>query len=263
MIVNFMLAVILGVFIGGISGYLGSLMLTKRMSLIGGPLGHLTLPGISIALLYGFDVSLGALGFLIFGTILIWLLQQKTKLPFEAITATVFASSLSIAFLILTKVKSKKALIGDISQISPKVLLITAAAAVLIFVITRLIYSNMVLIGISRDLAKTNKINIKLHNFIYLACIAVVIALCVRIVGGLLTAAMVAIPACTSKNISINLKFYAYFSMIAGALACAGGILVSATTGMPPGPMIVIANTALFVASIFIKPYKIKQLLPK
>lgn len=34
------LAIILGCFIGGIAGYIGSLMLTKRMSLMGGALEH-------------------------------------------------------------------------------------------------------------------------------------------------------------------------------------------------------------------------------
>jgi ABC-type Mn2+/Zn2+ transport system permease subunit len=46
-----------GIFIGGAAGYLGSLMLSKRMALVAGPLGHLTLPGIALALLYDFNVS--------------------------------------------------------------------------------------------------------------------------------------------------------------------------------------------------------------
>ncbi len=54
------LAIIMTASIGAVAGYLGTLMLSKRMSLVGGPLGHLTLPGITLALLYGFDVSLGA-----------------------------------------------------------------------------------------------------------------------------------------------------------------------------------------------------------
>ena len=97
MITEFLFALIVGLFTGGVSGYVGSLMLTKRISLIGGPLGHLTLPGIAIAFYYGFDVSLGALAFLVFGTSLIWLLHQKTKLPMEAVTATVFSKDRSIS----------------------------------------------------------------------------------------------------------------------------------------------------------------------
>jgi len=251
MFTHIVLAIILALFVGGATGYIGSLMLSKRMSLIGGPLGHLALPGMAIALRYGFDVSVGAFLFLIFGSSLIWCLQQKTKLPFEAITATVFASSYSIAFLILKKTKVKTILTGDLSQISPNTVLAAAITSVIVFVVARYIYKKMVLISISSDLAETNGVGIKFYNFIYMACIAIVIALSVRIVGGLMTAALVAIPACTSKNISRTLTQYSYTSLVAGAVACTIGILISIIAGIAPGPPIVITSTVMFVASIF------------
>jgi ABC-type Mn2+/Zn2+ transport system permease subunit len=65
-----LMSLISGIFIGGAAGYLGSLMLSRRMALVAGPLGHLTLPGIALALMYGFDVSLGAFPFVILGIFL-------------------------------------------------------------------------------------------------------------------------------------------------------------------------------------------------
>jgi len=254
MITNLLLSLILGAFVGGIAGYIGSLMLTKRMALIGGPLGHLAMPGMAIAFLYDFDVVIGALLFITFGTALIWLVRLKTKLPFEAITATVFASSLSVALLILPKQKVSATLVGDLSQISLLTVLWTTAISILVFVIIRYIYSKMVLVTISSDLAKTTGINVKLYNFIYLTCIALVIAMCVRVVGGLMTAALVAIPACTSKNICINLSQYAYVSMIAGAVSSLFGIMIGMMTGIAIGPLIIVSSALLFVISIFVKP---------
>jgi ABC-type Mn2+/Zn2+ transport system permease subunit len=69
------------------------------MALVAGPLGHLTLPGIALALIYGFDVSLGAFPFVILGIVLIWLFEMRTKLPMEALTAIVFSSGVALAFL--------------------------------------------------------------------------------------------------------------------------------------------------------------------
>lgn len=253
MFLQIIFALTIGLFIGGASGYLGSLMLTKRMALVAGPLGHLTLPGIAIAYAYDFDVSIGALACLVFGTTLIWLIRQKTKLPFEAITATVFASSIAVALLILPSQKSGPALLGDISTISPSTVIIISLTCLVIFAVMRYIYSNMVLISISPDLAKTNGINIKLHNLIYLTAIAIVVAFGVRIVGGLMTAALVAIPSCTSKNICSNLSEYSYFSMFAGIISCCTGILISIITGLPVGPLIIVTSAALFGASLFLR----------
>ena len=251
--IEIILALIMGTFIGAVAGYLGSLMVTKRMALMGGALGHLTLPGITLALLYGFDVSLGALAFLIIGIILIWLFEIRTKLPMEALTAVVFASSVAVAFLFLPEEKTVQALIGDISQISLSTTIITIVLSLIVLFVTKKIFSDMILISISEDLAKVQKINVKKYNLIYLACIAITVALGVRIVGGLLTAALVAIPACTSRNLSKNLFQYSYGGLILGALACALGIIGFKFTGINAGPLIIIASAVFFLISLILK----------
>jgi len=114
---QFLLSLIVGISVGGAAGYLGSLMLSRRMALVAGPLGHLTLPGIALALMYGFNVSLGAFPFVIFGIILIWLFEMRTKLPMEALTAVVFASGVAITFLFLPIEQTEAAIVGDISRV--------------------------------------------------------------------------------------------------------------------------------------------------
>jgi len=96
-----LLSLTTGIFIGGAAGYIGSLMLGKRMALVAGPLGHLTLPGIALALLYGFDVSLGAFPFVIVGIFLIWLFEMRTKLPMEAFLMVRTASGIPVTILML------------------------------------------------------------------------------------------------------------------------------------------------------------------
>lgn len=245
------LALILGGAIGAVAGYLGSLMLTKRMALMGGALGHLTLPGVALALLYGFDVSLGALLFLAFGVSIIWFLEQKTRIHLEALTAVVFSSSLAIAFLFLPEKGTSIALLGDISQLSTAAVFITVTISLGLFWAIKSIYAELILAGISPDLAQTNGVNLKRNNVIYLVCIAITVALGVRIVGGLMTAALIAIPACTAKNMSTNLTQYKVISTIAGSLACLAGILVYALFGIPSGPAIIIASVILFLMSVF------------
>jgi ABC-type Mn2+/Zn2+ transport system permease subunit len=250
---EFVLALIIGGFIGGAAGYIGSLMVAKRMALMGGALGHLTLPGIALALIYDFDVFIGALLFLGFGILLIWLFELRTKLPMEALTAVTFASSVAIAFLFLPEEKTTQALIGDISQISFSTMMITVVLSLIIFFTTKRIFSKIVLTSISEDLAKVQGIDIRKYGFIFLICIALTVALGVRIVGGLLTAAIVAIPACTSSNLSKNLLQYSYGGMILGSLACILGIVGFKFTGIPAGPLIIIAGVLFFLISLVFK----------
>ena len=151
---QFLLTLIVGIFVGGAAGYLGTLMLSKRMALVAGPLGHLTLPGIALSLIYGFDMSLGAFPFVILGIIFIWLFEIRTKLPTEALTAVVFASGVAIAFLFLPIGQAEAALVGDISKVNFGETVTSVMLTIFLFLVITKIYQKMALINVSEDLAK-------------------------------------------------------------------------------------------------------------
>jgi zinc transport system permease protein len=161
-----LLAVMMTASIGAVAGYLGTLMLSKRMSLVGGPLGHLTLPGITLALIYGFDVSIGAFLMLILAILLIWVFEKRTKLPLETLTAIVFSSSVAIAFLFLPSEEVELALIGDISQLTITTALLSVILSFAAFLVVKMIYKKMVFIAVSEDLAKSEEINVDKFNLI-------------------------------------------------------------------------------------------------
>jgi ABC-type Mn2+/Zn2+ transport system permease subunit len=250
---QFFLSLLSGIFIGGAAGFLGSLMLPKRMSLVAGPLGHLALPGIALALIYGFDISLGAFPFVILGIFLIWLFERKTKLPTEALTAVVFATGVAVAFFFLPIEQAEAALVGDISSVHFDDAVFAIAICAVIFFAVEMIYPKMTLINISEDIAKSQKINVGKYNLVYLLLIALIVALGVKVVGGLLTAAIVAIPAVTSRNLAKNLVQYKFLALIFGILSSAVGIFLSQLTSLPAGPLIIVSSAFLFLISIFLK----------
>ena len=251
--ITFFYALLVSTAIGSVAAYIGSLMVTKRMTLMAGALGHLTLPGIAIALKYNFDVSLGAIAILIIGIILIWLLEKRTKLPTEALTAIVFTSSVAIAFLFLPEEKTIPALLGDISQLNWLIPIIITIVTISLFSIIKYLYNRLILISISQDIAQISGYSVARDNFIYLSCIAIIVALGVRIVGGLMTAALIAIPASTSKNLTNNLSQYSFMSMVLGALSCICGSAISTTFSIPIGSSIILSSTTFFIVSLIFK----------
>jgi len=248
-----LLSLIVGIFIGGAAGYLGTLMLSRRMSLVAGPLGHLTLPGIALALIYGFDISLGAFPFVVLGIILIWLFEIRTKLPMEALTAVIFASGVAIAFLFLPIEQAEAALVGNISNVNFWDSTISVVLTALIFLTIMKIYQKMVLINISEDLAKSQGVSVKKYNLVYLFLIAIIVALGAKVVGGLLTAALVAIPACSARNLSQNMFQYAFGAIVIGIVSSFLGIFISEFSGFPAGPLIIVANAVIFLISTIFK----------
>lgn len=244
------LSLLSGLFIGGAAGYLGSLMLSRRMALVAGPLGHLTLPGVALALLWGFDVSLGAFPFVIGGVVLIWLLEMRTKLPMEALTALVFATGVAIAFLFLPIEQAETALVGDIATAGAGDTALTVAASIAIMVTVRLAYPGLVISSISDDLAAAEGIDVRRYTLLYLFLIAVMVALGVKMVGGLLTAALVAIPPAAARNVGRNLRQYTAGATAIGMTSAVIGIALAQITGAPAGPLIILVSAAIFVLTL-------------
>lgn len=247
---TFLFSLISGVFIGGSAGYLGTLMLSRRMALVAGPLGHLTLPGVALALLWGFDVSVGAFPFVILGVVLIWLFEMKTKLPMEALTALVFATGVAIAFLLLPMDQAETALVGDISKADVSGTALSVVASLGIILTLRQTYARMVLANISEELAVAEGINVRRYNLLYLLLIAVIVALGVKMVGGLLTAALVAIPPSAARNVGRNLKQYILGASVIGAGSAVLGIVLSQVTAFPAGPLIILVSAGIFLVTL-------------
>lgn len=247
---TFALSLASGAFIGGAAGYLGTLMLSRRMALVAGPLGHLTLPGIALALVWGFDVSVGAFPFVILGALVIWLLEMKTRLPMEALTALVFASGVAIAFLFLPIGKAEAALVGDIAAATVPGTILSVVASSAIVLALRRRYAQIVLGSISPELAAAEGISARRNDLVYLLLIAVIVALGVKMVGGLLTAALVAIPSAAARNVSRRLRQYALVATAIGAGSAIGGIVLAQLTGLPAGPLIIVASTAIFLLTV-------------
>ncbi|MCL4539835.1 MAG: metal ABC transporter permease [Bacteroidetes bacterium] len=244
------LSLISGIFIAGSAAYLGTLMLSRKMAVIAGPLGHLALPGAALALIYGFSISLGAFPFVVLGILAIWLLEIRTRLQMEALTAIVFATGVGAAFLFLPIDKAEAALIGDISKVGPYE---TTAAVILgsvVFAAVNRSYSKIMLVNIHEDVAKTEGINVKLYNLIYLSSIAIVVALGVDLVGGLMTAALVAIPAAAGRNVSTRLSQFAFASVVFGVISAIVGITASTFSGLPAGPLVILTSAFIFLMTV-------------
>ena len=203
-----LLSLISGIIISGLAAYLGTLMLSKRMSVVAGPLAHLAFPGVAIALIFGFDIALGVFPFVLVGALLIWWLDRQTKLPMENLSALVFAAGVGSSLLFLPIDQAEAALVGNIMQITPVETAAIIISGIITLLVIRRLYRQMMLANIHPDLVVVQGHNLSLYNLGYLIAIALVVSLGVYLVGGLITAALIAIPSGASRNITTSLLHY-------------------------------------------------------
>jgi len=232
---------------------LGSLMVLKKMALVGDALSHVALPGLALGILFNFPEFLGAFAFLFASAVIIWFLGKATKLPYETIVGAMFTLALAVGILIIPQTELLEALFGDITKVT---ILETAAAVIisaLAVILTKMIYKKLVLGMISEELAISKGIDVNRTNLIYLLLVSLVVAIGIKIVGTLLVGFLVIVPAAAAKNVSSDLFKYAVLSASFGAVSACSGVLFSSYLNLPTGPFVVFSGIVVFVVTIFAK----------
>src|SRR4030042_3236184 len=120
-------SLLIGVFVGFSAGYLGSIMVLEKMSLVGDALSHVALPGLALGLMFNFNPFFGAFAVLFTSAVIIWHLGRVTKLSFETLVGAVFTLALAIGILLVPQPDLLEALFGDINNVT---LLYTVAGVI-------------------------------------------------------------------------------------------------------------------------------------
>src|SRR3989440_11898014 len=149
-----------GIFVGFAAGYVGSLMVLKRLALVGAALSHVALPGLALGLLFNFNPFLGAFGFLFAAAILTWYIEKTTRLFPESIVGVLFVTALAVGILITPEVDLLEALFGDITTVTLVDALLAIAISVLVVVVSRLVYRRVVLSLHAAEPARSTRVHV-------------------------------------------------------------------------------------------------------
>lgn len=243
----------IAVSVGLSAGYLGSLMVLKRMALVGDALSHVALPGLALGILFNFSPFIGAFAFLFACAIIVWHIERITKLSLETIVGAMFTLALAVGILIIPQPDLLEALFGDITKVTLTDTVVAVTVAVFAVLLTRAVYKKLVLGMISEELAISSGINVSRTNLVYLLLVSLVVAIGIKIAGSLLVGFLVIVPAATAKNVSPNLYRYALLSSVFGIISAFSGVLLADYLVLPSGPLVVLSGIAVFVATVLAK----------
>src|SRR4029077_10558201 len=78
------------------AGLVGCFAVMRRMALAGDAFSHVALPGIGIALALHLHPMFGAIAMLFIGALLVWALEDASRIATETIIGVVFSAALAI-----------------------------------------------------------------------------------------------------------------------------------------------------------------------
>ena len=100
-------------------------------------------------------------------------------------------------------------------------------------------------------MAKAEGINIKQMDIEFLIIISSLVSISIKILGGLLVASILIIPAAAARNFSKSPFAMLALSILIGIISVIAGIGISCLFDNPSGLSIVLCSSAIFLISIF------------
>lgn len=235
------------------AGLIGCFAVMRRMALAADALSHFALPGIGVALVLQVNPLLGAIAMLFLGALLVWALEEKTRIATDTVIGVVFSLALAVGSMMASDEQLVEALFGrsGAPTVSDIVLGAIGPALVVAFVLLR--KHHLLVALISPDLARTAGVNVRALNLIYMQMFALTVALGLRQLGILLMGSLIIIPAATARRLATNLNQMLLFAVIIAAFSTLAGSMVAARVREEPGPVIVTLAGAIFLATFAVR----------
>ena len=140
-------------------------------------------------------------------------------------------------------------LFGDILAVSKSDLAYIWGGAAVVVGLLAWRWQSLLTATLNEDLAYASGLNPDRERLVLTIALALVVAVALKLVGALLIAAMLIIPAAAARSLARNPESMAALAILFGAGASLAGLQLSLWQDTPAGPSIVSAAAVIFAVS--------------
>jgi len=252
-----MRALAAGIMLSALAGYFGVFVVQRQMSFLGAGLGHAAFGGIALGLLLSIPPLWVAVPFTVLIAIAITWVKDHTRLANDTAIGIFFSVSVALGILFLALAETRNAdafsyLFGSILSVSRTDM--TVSAILLLAAATTLprLWGHWSYATFDAEAAKIEDRNTRQDDMLLIAMLAVTIVVSLKVVGILLVAAWVVVPAASARLMATSFGGMTRLSVILAVLTTAVGLVFSYLLDLPSGPVIVIVQALVFgIAMLF------------
>ena len=257
------------IFLGVISGVLGSFAVIRKQSLLGDAVSHSALPGIAIAfLLTGTKrtevLLLGALISGLLSTYIILGITKYSRIKFDSALALVLSVFFGTGIVLLTYIQKipkanqaglDKFIFGQASTLLKKDVQMMGILGVILIALVIIFWKEFKLVSFDSDYAESLGFSTNRITTLLFAMIVTAIIIGLQTVGVILMSAMLTAPGVAARQWTDKLSVMVLLSALFGAIAgVVGTILSSLISKLPTGPMIVVVISIIVIISLAFAP---------
>ena len=227
-----------GIGVALLAGPLGCFVVWRRMAYLGDSLAHGALLGVALGLVLGIDLTIGIVASSAALVAMLLLLQRQRHLAGDTLLVILAPGALSLGLV--------------------AVRIYGGAAAILCGI--ALLWRPLLAVTVHEELARAEGARVTLVSIVFMLLIAMTVALAMKIVGILLIASLLIIPAAAARRLARTPEQMAVLARLAGVLSVVGGLFGSLEWDTPSGPSIVVATLVIFLLGLAVGAGR--QLIP-
>ena len=251
-------ALIAGVLVALCSSLLGVTLVLKRFSFIGDGLSHVAFGAMAIATVINVSNNmLIVMPVTIFSAILLLCKSGRKNVHGDAALAMLSVGALAIGYFILNVFSKSANLSGDVCSTlfgSTSILTLKASEvwmcvgmSVLVLVIFILFYNKIFSITFDETFATATGTPTGAYDLVVAVITAIVIVLAMKLVGSLLTSALIVFPTLSAMRVFKSYRQVVVCSAILSVFCAVFGIVFSILASTPVGATVVLTNLIFFV----------------
>lgn len=245
-----------GLMIGIIAPIIGVFIVLRRLSLIADTLSHVALAGVAAGLLFRTYPVAGALVASLVGAVGIERLRGSGRLFGEAALAVFLSGGFAVAVVLISLARGFNTdlfsyLFGAITVVQPVDLWVIFALGLVVLVAVGILHKELFAITFDEEAARVQGVPVETLNLLLTILVALTVVLAMRIVGILLTSALLVIPTITALRVARNFRYTMWIAVFCSLFAVVAGMTVSFYLDIAAGGAIVLMALLLFgIASV-------------
>lgn len=252
----FLRALIVTVVIGALAGAIGPFVLVRRMAYIGQGMSQSVLGGVALGVTWGIDLYIGAAVSAVLSAALIYVVRNN-GLPVDTAIGIVASTLFAVGVAVVSSSRDRRLntanlLFGNVLGVDTEdiilVLVVSAAAA---FVLFRS-YKPMLAATHNFAVARAHGVQAQLMEVLFNALLAMVVVTALRVLGVLLVAATLLIPAATATSTFRSFGQIVLASTALGTTFALIGLFISFHRNIASGPAIVLVGAAVFALNLLL-----------
>lgn len=211
---------------------IGTWVVLRGLAFLGEALSHGVIPGIALAILWGFNPLVGALLAAVVMGGLVSVVSARTSIREDTGIGLLFVGMLSLGVVIVSRSRSfttdvTQLLFGDVLGVTTGDLRTQALAAGFILVTTVVLYRPFLALTFNAQKARTLRMRPGLAQASMLCLLAVSIVASFDAIGTLLVVGLLIAPPATASLFARRVPAIMSLAVVLGTLSVVGGLLVS------------------------------------